>query len=89
MCLCHRPGGVCDCLIFRYTPLHWACQKGHTHTVQALLAARANVNVVSPEYSGVEALLLALGVFTGLSGVRCGHRLKRFKYQKLLKSQKL
>lgn len=31
----------------RYTPLHWASQKGHTHTVQALLAAGASVHVVS------------------------------------------
>lgn len=33
--------------ICRYTPLHWASQKGHTHTVQALLAAGASVHVVS------------------------------------------
>lgn len=31
----------------RYTPLHWASQKGHTHTVRALLAAGASVHVVS------------------------------------------
>lgn len=43
------PGRPAMVRAHRYTPLHWACQKGHAHTVQALLAAGASVHVVRVE----------------------------------------